>query len=162
MPEIAIRPFAPADQPAVRALILAGLVDHFGELDPAFNHDLDDIAANYIATGGVAIVADLDGQIVGTGTLVVVEPGVARLVRMSVDRRMRGRGLGKRLVNHLIELARTRGDHRVLVETNDDWTDAIALYRSCGFGNERVFGGERHFERDLVYIPVAGSWIPEP
>jgi GNAT superfamily N-acetyltransferase len=145
MPEIVIRPFAPADQPAARALILAGLADHFGELDPAFNHDLNDIAANYVAAGAVVIVADLAGQIVGTGTLIPVEPGVSRLVRMSVDRRIRGRGLGKCLVNHLLELARARGDHRVLVETNDDWPDAIALYRSCGFGDERIENGEVHF-----------------
>lgn len=150
MPETVIRPFTPADQPAVRALILAGLADHFGELDPAFNHDLDDIAATYVAAGAVVIVAELDNEIVGTGTLIQVEPGVSHLIRMSVDRQIRGRGLGKRLVNHLIELARARGDHRVLVETNDDWTDAIALYRACGFSDERVTDGEIHFARDLV------------
>ena len=149
MSEILIRPFAPSDQVAVRALVLAGLKDHFGELDPTFNHDLDDVAANYIAQGGVVVVAVLDSAIVGTGTMIPVEPGVARLVRMSVDGRIRGQGLGKRLVNHLIEIARARGDHRIFVETNDDWTDAIALYRSCGFGDEHLKDGDIHFELDI-------------
>lgn len=149
MPEILIRPFAPSDQAAVRALVLAGLADHFGELDPAFNRDLDDIGASCIAAGGVVIVADFDGRIVGTGALILVEPGVSRLVRMSVDRRVRGQGLGKRLVNHLIEIARARDDRQLLVETNDDWPDAIALYRACGFSDEHAKDGEIHFSLGL-------------
>lgn len=149
MPEIEIRPFRPGDQAAVRALVLAGLADHFGELDPTLNHDLDDITANYADQGGVVIVAALDGEIVGTGTMIPVEPGVSRLVRMSVARQVRGRGLGKRLVRHLVDIARTRGDRRVLVETNDDWHDAIALYRACGFGDERFADGDIHFRLDL-------------
>ena len=149
MSKILISPFDPPDQAAVRALILAGLKDHFGELDPAFNHDLDDIAASYIATGGVVIVAELEDRIVGTGALIPEKPGVSRIVRMSVDRAIRGRGLGKRLVTQLIEIARARGNHQILVETNDDWRDAIALYRSCGFEDERVIDGEIHLQLAL-------------
>src|SRR5206468_429314 len=90
-------------------------------------------AANYLSIGAVVVVAERDGRIVGTGTLTPEEPGVSRLVRMSVDRAVRGQGLGRRLVNHLLDIARTRGDRLVLVETNDDWQDAIALYLACGF-----------------------------
>jgi ribosomal protein S18 acetylase RimI-like enzyme len=68
---------------------------------------------------------------------------------MSVARDARGHGLGKRLVRHLIELARARGGHRLLVETNDDWRDAIALYRACGFQDDHVANGEAHFRLDL-------------
>lgn len=149
MPETVIRPFAPADQAAFRALVLAGLADHFGELDPSLNHDLDDIAINYLAHGAVVIVAEQAGRIVGAGTLIPEAPGVGRLARMSVSREARGQGLGARLVRHLIEIARARGDHLLLVETNDDWHDAIALYRACGFKDDHIANGEAHFHLDL-------------
>jgi putative acetyltransferase len=149
MSGILIRPFAEGDQAAVRALVLAGLKDHFGELDPTLNHDLDNIALSYVARGGIVIVAERDAVIVETGALIPVEPGVSHLVRMSVDGAARGQGLGKRLATHLIERARARGDGRVLVETNDDWLDAIALYRRCGFNDERFENGEIHLVINL-------------
>lgn len=149
MSAILIRPFASGDQTAVRALVLAGLKDHFGELDPTLNRDLDDIALSHVAQGGIVIVAERDAVIVGTGALIPAEPGVSRLVRMSVACEARGQGLGKQLVRRLIELARARGDGRVLVETNDDWLDAIALYRSCGFGDERHEDGDIHLVLNL-------------
>ena len=37
MPPIRIRPFDPSDQPAARALILAGLREHWGWLEPGTN-----------------------------------------------------------------------------------------------------------------------------
>src|SRR3954453_18572858 len=59
--------FDPADQSAVRDLILAGLADHWGELDASANRDLDDIASTY-AAGRTLVARDETGAIVGTAT----------------------------------------------------------------------------------------------
>lgn len=147
---IAIRQFRPVDQPAVRALVLAGLGDHFGFVDETLNPDLDDITAAYVAAGGLVVVAELGGRIVGTGTLIEEVAGVGRLVRMSVARDLRGRGLGRRLVGHLLDAARARGYRRVLVETTDDWQDAIGLYRACGFETEGFRDGDIHLALELT------------
>ncbi|HEY3725020.1 MAG TPA: hypothetical protein VGN59_16840 [Acidimicrobiia bacterium] len=40
MSELEIARFAPGDQGAVRALILEGLAEHWGTLDPSLNPDL--------------------------------------------------------------------------------------------------------------------------
>jgi hypothetical protein len=69
-----IRPFAPADQAAARALILEGLGEHFGQIDPALNPDLAEIAAFYLARGHLFLVAEADGMLVGTGALRVRQP----------------------------------------------------------------------------------------
>jgi ribosomal protein S18 acetylase RimI-like enzyme len=128
----------------VRRLVLAGLGDHFGAIDETMNPDLDDIALHHVGRGHCVVVAERDGELVGTGTLAAEGPGVGRLVRMSVDGRCRGQGIGRRLVAHLLEEARRRGYARVLVETNDDWCDAIGLYRACGFVEEARRDGEVH------------------
>ena len=45
----------------------------------------------------------------------------------------RGRGLGRRLLQDLIEAARARGYKRVTLETASVLKEAITLYRSVGF-----------------------------
>jgi GNAT superfamily N-acetyltransferase len=128
-----IRPFRPEDQRACQALVLAGLGEHFGVIDPARNPDLDDITAHYIVPGHLFVVVERAGVLVGTGALVREGPTTGRLVRMSVHRDHRRRGIGRALVIHLIACARQRGYAHLLVETNHDWEDALALYRACGF-----------------------------
>jgi GNAT superfamily N-acetyltransferase len=132
-PEFAIRPFAPADQRTVHALVNAGLGEHFGYVDPRYNPDLDDITASYPGKGHVFVVVTLAGAIVGTGALVIEDARTGRLVRMSVAPERRGKGIGRALVHHLIGVARERGLTRLNVETNRDWEDAKGLYRACGF-----------------------------
>ena len=149
MPEVTIRPFTAGDQDAARRLVLAGLGEHLGVIDETRNPDLDDIAAHYIRPGHLFVLAERDGRVVGTGALVEEGPGIGRLVRMSVDRAERGRGIGRALVRYLIEAARARGHRRLLVETNDDWHDAIGLYRACGFVEEARRDGEVHFSLAL-------------
>jgi ribosomal protein S18 acetylase RimI-like enzyme len=128
-----LRPFSTADQAAVRQLVLAGLQEHFGRLDPNLNPDLDDIAAHYLAAGHQFWVVELDGQIVGCGGLVAEDEQTGRIVRVSVSREQRGRGIGRLVVEKLLALGRQRGYRRLVVETNHDWTAALALYQSCGF-----------------------------
>jgi ribosomal protein S18 acetylase RimI-like enzyme len=147
--EIAFRLFRAEDQERVRNLVLSGLADHFGTLDPTMNPDLLDIAANYVDAGAVVVVAELDDEIVGTGTLIQEGERAGRLVRMSAVRSIRGRGLGKRLVSHLLEAARARGYSEVFVETNHDWEDAIGLYRACGFTDLGVWDGDIHMRLSL-------------
>ncbi len=145
--EILIRPFSPADQTAARALILAGLQEHWGTLDPTLNPDLDDIARHY--AHGVFLTAWQAGVLVGTGALIPEAPGVSRIVRMSVDRECRRGGIGRRILNRLIDHARAQGDRRIVLETTDTWQDAIAFYLRCGFHITGRGDGEIHFARDL-------------
>ncbi len=144
-----IRTFGAADQVAARALILAGLGHHFGWIDQTANPDLDEIMTHYVRPGNVFIVAEQRGEIVGTGALVTESEAIGRLVRMSVDRSRRRLGIGRSLVAYLLNEARRRGFHRVLVETNDDWSDAIQLYLACGFIHEYQAGGEVHLSLTL-------------
>ena len=135
-PAITLRPFGPADQDAVRRLVLAGLVEHWGRLDETKNPDLRDMQQTYVAAGHTVLVAEAAepaGSIVGTGTLVIETPTRGRIVRMSVDASLRRQGLGRRMVAALLDAARSRGLREVVVETTHDWHEAVGLYGSCGF-----------------------------
>jgi hypothetical protein len=69
-----IRLFCPQDQLHARQLILAGLADHWGALDPTRNPDLDDIARSY--AGGLFLVGLLKGRQVATGAYLPVDAHV--------------------------------------------------------------------------------------
>ena len=144
-----IRPFTPADQDAVRALVLAGLQDHWGTLDPTLNPDLNDISGWYGPLDGYTIVAQIGNEIVGTGTMYRVDELTAVLVRMSVSKAHRGQGLGKSLVRSLADEARSRGYARLICETTDTWQDAINLYLATGFRIVDQRDGDFHFELKL-------------
>jgi putative acetyltransferase len=147
-----IVPFTRADQAAVRALILDGLAERWGgPADPTLNPDLDDIAASYAS--GTTLIARLDNQLAGTGTVVPREPGIEEVVRMSVRPEARGRGVATQHLGHLVEAARARDAHRIVCETSAHWDSAVRLYRSFGFRfthyHDGVFGRDAHFALDL-------------
>lgn len=148
--EYELRPFRPADQPAARALILAGLAERWGALDPRLNQDLDDIWTSYVAAGGAFLVVERHGAIVGTGALSVEAAGVGRIERVSVQPAHRRRGLGRAISQALIAEARRRGYRLVVVETTASWRSAITLYQGCGFEPLAQHDGDLHLQLILA------------
>lgn len=157
-----IRPFAAGDQGAARALVLAGLGEHFGWIDERLNPDLDDIAASYAPPDCRFLVAESAGDLVGTGALRRTDKQhghSGEIIRVSVRREWRGKGIGRAIVERLLTAAVEQGLRRVVIETNKDWDDAIGLYRRCGFA--------RYAEDDVsVYLaldlPTGGSMPDMP
>ncbi len=148
--QLIIRPFAPADQDAVKRLVNDGLGERFGFVDESFNTDLNDIAAHYLAHGRPFVVAERDGALIGTGCLVIApDSATGQMMRVSVRRDRRGLGVGRALVEHLVGVARARGLRRVWMETNARWESAIRLYERCGFRQYARVGGLVYFEREI-------------
>ncbi len=145
---VSIRSFQPEDQPAVKALILSGLVEHWGALDPDRNPDLDDIAASYASA--VFLVACRDGEIIGTGALVPRSPTTAEIVRMSVRHDARRQGVGSLILARLLENAMSLGNKKVILETTSTWQEVIEFYLSHGFRITHCQGGDTWFALDLA------------
>jgi GNAT superfamily N-acetyltransferase len=146
-PQITLLPFQPADQAAVKELVLAGLVGHWGFLDPAKNPDLDDIASTY--KDAYFLVAWLDDQVIGTGALVSHSADTAEIVRMSVAAPLRRRGVGRRILQALIDHAKSQGYKRIILETTADWADVVEFYQLFGFQITHYKDGDAFFELEL-------------
>lgn len=143
-----IRLFRPEDQPAVHQLILAGLAEHWGALDPALNPDLADIATTY--GQAIFLVAFVGSQLVGTGALIPEQDGVGRIVRMSVAHHWRRQGVGRQILAELLRRAAPAGYCQVVLETTATWSEAIAFYRNNGFREVGVWEGNIHFVKELI------------
>ena len=85
------------------------------------------------------IVAELDGQIVGTMQLTFTpsmsHQGSRRCTVESVrvDASMRGRGIGHEMMRWAIERAREKGCGSIQLTTNNARADAHRFYKSMGF-----------------------------
>lgn len=146
---IRIRSFISDDQEQAKKLILSGLAEHFSAIDPALNPDLNNIYESYIAQGSLFIVAELEGTLIGAGALIAEGETIGRIVRVSVSESHRRMGVGRLLTEKLIEAASTRQFGKIVVETNEDWYDAIRLYQRCGFTEYDRCTGEVHMMRRL-------------
>jgi GNAT superfamily N-acetyltransferase len=139
--------FSPSDQQEARCLILAGLGEHWGFIDPACNPDLEDISASY--PGASFMVARIDGRLVCTGALVPRGEEAAEVVRMSVAPDLRRQGIGRQMLSRLVEQARRRGFRRVYLETTAHWQEVIDFYLDYGFTITHYQEGDVYFNLDL-------------
>jgi GNAT superfamily N-acetyltransferase len=156
---ITVHPFRPEDQAAAQALILAGLEEHWGYIDPTKNPDLDDIDSTYAhATFLVAWQGDV---LIGTGALIRDGDGVARIVRMSVAKRARRQGVGTLILERLCERARALGYRQIVLETTSTWEDAIAFYERNGFRVTGSRDGDTHFVLDLASFPGSDRGVQQ-
>lgn len=83
-----------------------------------------------------------EGQLVGIGALKKLEAGHAEIKSMHVARTARGRGVGRILLGHLLQVASEKGCLRVSLETGPsaEFAAARALYAAAGFRLCEPFG----------------------
>ena len=85
----------------------------------------------------------LDGELLGVAALKRLDGRHAEIKSMHTDRAVRGRGIGRALVEHLLRVARERGYRRVSLETGagEAFAPARALYAAAGFAPCGPFAG---------------------
>ena len=82
---------------------------------------------------GALLVVREAGEALGCGALRVLEPGVAEIKHMWLSPRLRGRGVGRRLLAALEAEAFSLGCPTVRLDTSPHLPEALALYRSAGY-----------------------------
>src|SRR5262245_59706217 len=92
------------------------------------------------AREGTFLIAWLGGHAVGCGALRRLDSETGELKRMYVDPVVRGRGIGRALVEALEREARGLGVRRVVLETGTRLVAAIRLYEGLGYVRIPLFG----------------------
>jgi ribosomal protein S18 acetylase RimI-like enzyme len=78
-------------------------------------------------------IVELEGEHVGSIALTDEGDGEAAIRWVVLSPEVRGRGLGRRLLSELLELARELGYRRVWLDTFSELTTAAHLYLDAGF-----------------------------
>jgi putative acetyltransferase len=96
--------------------------------------DMDDIQQNYLNNGGIFLVIEDENQIIGTGAIRQLEDKVCELKRLWLLTEYHGQGLGYRMLQELLSIAREMGYKRIRLETAPvHQKRALELYRRVGF-----------------------------
>jgi len=116
------------------AWLAANIGVAFTGLQDGLAGELDNPRSVYDLPGARLFVAKLDGRVVGTIGVRVIEPGVAEIKRVFVTPSARGYSFGSLLMDWALESARELGAARVVLETAPDFMKtAVAMYHSYGF-----------------------------
>jgi GNAT superfamily N-acetyltransferase len=82
---------------------------------------------------GIYLVIKQDDLAVGCGGLKAIDSKTGEIKHMFVQPTHRSRGIGGQLLGVLEDHARTQGFSRVVLDTSEYLTEAIALYRRTGY-----------------------------
>lgn len=133
MADPAFRPATKGDEAAVRSLIFSVLREYGMEPSPqTIDLDLYDIEG-YYAGGAFEVLVEGAGALMGTLGLKRLDETRCELRKMYLERKHRGKGYGRRLLDRAIARARELGFSRIELETASVLKEAIALYERYGF-----------------------------
>ena len=152
-PQIAISVAAdPQDMPSVRSLIRE-YADALG-VDLCFQNfeaELAQLPGDYESPRGALLVAKVNGEIAGCCALRPLDSvdyaEASEMKRLFIRPGFRGLGLGRQLVEAILDFARQTGYACVLLDTLSDMEAARELYENLGF--EKI--------PPYYYNPLAGA-----
>ena len=102
-----------------------------------FDAELDDLPGDYAEPQGAQLLAMVDGQLAGCCALRPLASSnytnACEMKRLYVRRSYRRLGLGRKLVDAILDAARVAGYHHVLLDTLSDMESARALYEDLNF-----------------------------
>lgn len=150
-----LRPAETGDAEALRTIYNHEVLEttHTFDLEPrTLEQQVEWIREREGALG--VVVAEIDGVVVGFASLSLYRPRPA--YRTSVENSVyvaesaRGSGVGRALMEELIDVAKGRGFHTIIARISGGHEASIGLHHACGF---KVIGTEREVGRKF------GKWL---
>lgn len=141
---LTLRPASAGDAEAICLIYNQGIEDRVATLETELRAPAE--RREWMAARGPrhpVIVAESDSAVVGWGSLNVfnARPAYQHVADFSVyvERAWRGRGVGRRLLERLVELARGIGYHKMVLSTFPTNTAGVRLYEGLGFTRVGVY-----------------------
>ena len=156
---VTVRGAAAADAGAICAIHNQGITDRVATLDTTLRTPDDSRA--WLAERGPrhpVLVAEADGAVVGWASLNRYNPRAAydHVADFSVyvERGRRGQGVGRQLLDGLIERARAIGFHKMVLAAMADNDAGLALYAGAGFMRVGVFHEQGQLDGRWVDVVI--------
>jgi ribosomal protein S18 acetylase RimI-like enzyme len=145
---LAIVPLTLDNREEATNVILEGLKERFGKIDPIYNPDLDNIYETFSQPNHYFYTGILHEKIIATGAF-YLENNQWRIVRMSVLKKYRNQGIGKQMLQFLEMEIKAKKGKEIILETTKTWSDAIQFYERNGYNRLREIHQDIHFLKTL-------------
>ncbi|MGH9588158.1 MAG: GNAT family N-acetyltransferase [Acidobacteriaceae bacterium] len=132
-PPVEIRSLAQDDDATAFRTLNEEWITRYFTLEAKDRETLNDPLHSILLKGGRIFMAYAAAEAVGCVALIPMRDGVYELSKMAVSPHLRGRGLGRRLLQHAIVQARSIGAKSLFLGSNSRLRDAVHLYESVGF-----------------------------
>jgi putative acetyltransferase len=132
-PAIEIRALQPNEDATAFRTLNEEWITHYFSLEKKDREVLDDPEKAILQQGGHVFMVYVRGDAVGCVALIPMGHGVYELSKMAVSPRLRGLGIGRRLLEHAIAQAKVIGAKSLFLGSNSKLKNAVHLYESVGF-----------------------------
>jgi ribosomal protein S18 acetylase RimI-like enzyme len=129
---VEIIPFSTDLKEHIKTLNLEWLKKYF-KVEPKDEIVLSDPQSEIIDKGGMIFYAKYNNQIVGTVSLIKIDDSTFELSKMAVTDTIQGLGIGKKIMEHCLAVAKREGIQKLILYSNRSLLPAIHLYEKYGF-----------------------------
>ncbi|WP_369765138.1 GNAT family N-acetyltransferase [Flavobacterium sp. WC2429] len=129
---VVIIPFSDELKEAIKTLNEEWLKRYF-KIEPKDEQVLSNPQKYIIEPGGMIFYAQYNNKIVGTVSLIKINETDFELSKMAVTDGVQGLGIGKKLLDHCIQVANNQQMKKLILYSNRKLTPAIHLYEKYGF-----------------------------
>lgn len=129
---VEIIPFSTDLKEHIKTLNLEWLKKYF-KVEPKDEIVLSDPQSEIIDKGGMIFYAKYNNQIIGTVSLIKIDDFTFELSKMAVTDTIQGLGIGKKIMEHCLAVAKEEGIQKLILYSNRSLLPAIHLYKKYGF-----------------------------
>ena len=130
--KVVIIPFSDELKDVIKTLNEEWLVRYF-KIEPKDEKVLSNPQKYIIEPGGMIFYAQYNNKIVGTVSLIKINETDFELSKMAVTDGVQGLGIGKKLLDHCIQVANEQQMKKIILYSNRKLIPAIHLYEKYGF-----------------------------
>ena len=136
-PNVEFRPLQPNEDASAFRTLNEEWITHYFVLENKDREILEDPENTILRKGGHIFMVYAEGDAVGCIALIPLGQGVYELSKMAISPRLRGLGIGRRLLEHAITQAKMIGAKSLFLGSSTKLQNAVHLYESVGFRHVR-------------------------
>ncbi len=112
----------------------------------------------FLPPEGCLFICKFENLIVGLASMRRIDQKICEIKRMYVRSGFRGKGLGKKLLERLINEANNLGFSKLRLDTGPFMKEAQGLYKSIGFNEINPYQESEVFQNEILE-PIRQNWI---
>lgn len=155
---IHIRPLLPEDNASL-AIIIRNTLMEFGAAKPGtvyYDETTDRLSEVFKKEGSCYFVVTINGEVAGGAGIYPTEnlpPGTCELVKLYLSAKVRGKGIGKLLMQKCEAAAFDYGYNNIYLETMPELKIAIPMYEKMGYQYlSKAMGNSGHSGCDIWMV----------